>query len=662
MSKPTSRLPARPSLEQLRKQAKDLLRELHAGVDDALFRLRAVFGDRTESPSAPEIPLADAQHVIAREHGFDSWPKLVRHVQALTSPALREYTVIAEELAKAYRSADASGVRAINAKYALSFPWDRDPQRMQERLTTWFASSDRTAEQAIVDARALVASQAGFDSWGDLAARVSEDIGVVGSNRNSQPPAFYRIDETTRCLDIHGPVPSNGWAQVLALMAERRLTGLRAGRQMTDDALALLSRLGDSLRLLDIGGSNAVSDDGLRQLSTFTALEALYLGGWDSPLTDHGLSILRSCTQLQTFHMGWHRRATDAGLSHLAACDKLVDVNLMGSSTGDGALSALAGKPALTRLRAGNRVTSGGLAALYEIPHFRTWHGGEGTIALMGAEIGPTFLMLPQRPFAAGDVSELARLDGLFGLSFFTMGEAGGQPIDGRGLAPLTRLGHLGFLACDPTDDGMASIAAIPALRMLSCQHTRAGDDGFIALSKSPSLELVWGRAAQNLGRRGFVALSTIDTLRGLAVNLRHVDTDALSSLAEFPSLRELSPMGLRDEGFRHVGTCRELQALWLMDCEETGDEATTHISRLPTLEKYFASSTKITDRSLALLATMHSLTEVQLSDCFRVTDAGIAELAALPRLRRLDLEAMPGVSNASLRVFRPNVRTTCRW
>jgi hypothetical protein len=374
------------------------------------------------------------------------------------------------------------------------------------------------------------------------------------------------------------------------------------------------------------------------------------------------MSVLRMCTRLRTFHMGWHRGVTDTGFSHLAACEELADVNLMASSAGDGALRALAGKRALTRLRAGNRVTPDGLATLYEIPHFRTWHGGEGTIALMGAEVGPTFLMLPQRPFAAGDASELARLDGLFGLSFFTMGEARGQPIDARGLAPLARLGHLGFLACDPTDDGMKSIAAIPALRMLSCQDTRAGDEGFVALSQSASLELIWGRGARSLGHRGFVALSSIPTLRGLAINLRHVDTGALSRLADFPALRELSPMGLRDEGFKHVGRCRDLQALWLMDCEETGDEATTHISGLSTLEKYYASSTKITDRSLAVLATMHSLTDIQLSDCFRVTDAGIAELAALPRLRLLDLEAMPGVSNGSLRVFGPSVRTTCRW
>jgi ankyrin repeat protein len=54
-------LPARPSLEWLKKIAKDKLKELRAR-------------------SAPVV-LAEAQRVLAREYGFDSWRKLKRHVE-----------------------------------------------------------------------------------------------------------------------------------------------------------------------------------------------------------------------------------------------------------------------------------------------------------------------------------------------------------------------------------------------------------------------------------------------------------------------------------------------------------------------------------------------------------------------------------------------------
>jgi ankyrin repeat protein len=84
MSEPTSRLPARPSLEQLRKQAKELLRAAHAGDDDGAARLRAVERKDQERRDPQHAILADAQLAVAREYGFPSWERLVHHVRELT--------------------------------------------------------------------------------------------------------------------------------------------------------------------------------------------------------------------------------------------------------------------------------------------------------------------------------------------------------------------------------------------------------------------------------------------------------------------------------------------------------------------------------------------------------------------------------------------------
>ena len=65
MTEPASRLPARPSLEQLRKQAKHLLREFRAGDASASRRVRAVLPRVIDGASA--LALADAQFVLARE-------------------------------------------------------------------------------------------------------------------------------------------------------------------------------------------------------------------------------------------------------------------------------------------------------------------------------------------------------------------------------------------------------------------------------------------------------------------------------------------------------------------------------------------------------------------------------------------------------------------
>jgi ankyrin repeat protein len=66
-------LPARPDLEQLRHQAKDLLRDAQRGDPSALERIRVVSGD------APT--LAAAQLALAREYGFASWPRLKVEVE-----------------------------------------------------------------------------------------------------------------------------------------------------------------------------------------------------------------------------------------------------------------------------------------------------------------------------------------------------------------------------------------------------------------------------------------------------------------------------------------------------------------------------------------------------------------------------------------------------
>ena len=72
----TSKLPARPSLESLRKQAKKLARDIAA--DDAAAIARA----RAQLPQA-ELPLSqrDAQLVLAREYGFPGWQDLLKEVK-----------------------------------------------------------------------------------------------------------------------------------------------------------------------------------------------------------------------------------------------------------------------------------------------------------------------------------------------------------------------------------------------------------------------------------------------------------------------------------------------------------------------------------------------------------------------------------------------------
>jgi hypothetical protein len=183
-------------------------------------------------------------------------------------------------------------------------------------------------------------------------------------------------------------------------------------------------------------------------------------------------------------------------------------------------------------------------------------------------------------------------------------------------------------------------------------QGTVATDQGFDTLSRSQTIEYIWGRKCPNLQGRGFVALANMPALKGLAVSCEFVDDDSLAALPRFPALTWLMPMDVSDHGFRHVGRCAQLEKLTCMYCRDTGDEATAHIAGLTRLREYYAGQTQITDRSLEILGGMTSLEDIALSGCAGLSDAGLAHLARLPRLRKLSVDAIGGVTRAGITVF----------
>lgn len=66
--------PVRPDLDQLRHQAKDLLRAIRRRDESAVADLRAHHPREIEPPAAR---LADAQLALARSYGLPNWPRLV---------------------------------------------------------------------------------------------------------------------------------------------------------------------------------------------------------------------------------------------------------------------------------------------------------------------------------------------------------------------------------------------------------------------------------------------------------------------------------------------------------------------------------------------------------------------------------------------------------
>ncbi|HUF48683.1 MAG TPA: hypothetical protein VMM93_12780 [Vicinamibacterales bacterium] len=627
------------TLDALKTEARRWLKAIRAGAGHARPRLARAMANPPTMPT-----LRDVQHALAREHGLPGWTALKDRL----SPAspMRRYDTVAEALVVAYRTGEREAMRIVRDFFGHGRTWEVTRRYIRLALGRPEAEPETPDEIGLEEARFLVARAQEFESWEALERHVAAL--PRGRTIIAKPVAMYA---TSDAADEDVATRSRDWDEVTDLMRARRLERLHAVGQMTDAVLDRVSRL-DHITRLDLGGSKALTDEGLRYLARLPNLRHLNLGGCTG-ITDAGLQVLRHLPALEAIELTW-TRITDDGVAHLSVCERLRAVDLSATRSGDGAIRALAGKVNLADLRTGIGVTDAGLALLHELPSFRQWRGGEPRMSLLGFDAGPTFLML-RGPFTDAGFGQLVGLDGLFALNV----DDARLAISGAALAPLVELPHLEWLAFDAKDESMPSIAALPRLRFLMCQDTSAGDDGFEALSRSRTIEHIWGRRCYNLQRRGFVAMADMPALAHLSVSCRNVDDEGLSALPRFPALRELMPMDVPDAGYRHVGHCRGIESLVLMYCRDTGDEATSHITDLPRLQKYFASYNRITDRTPELLAGIPTLEEVTFDTCTALTDAGVAALARLPRLRRLRVSGMRHVTPAVADAFVPGMRVS---
>jgi ankyrin repeat protein len=101
MNPPTRTLREHPDLDQLKRQARELLDAFRAGTPDALAEVARYY--RGAHPAG--FSLHDAQLVLARAYGFESWPKLKAHVNGVT----------VQRLCEAVQRGDLEQVRAMLA-------------------------------------------------------------------------------------------------------------------------------------------------------------------------------------------------------------------------------------------------------------------------------------------------------------------------------------------------------------------------------------------------------------------------------------------------------------------------------------------------------------------------------------------------------------------
>jgi ankyrin repeat protein len=213
----TARLPDDPSLEQLRKQAKDLRDLSGAGLQGALDLVGA------HHPDGPHaVSLAGAQFVVARHYGFSSWAALKRHVTTI-----ERYRRAPDEVDAAALPADEFLMLAC-----LRYGGDDSPSR-------WQRAARLLAEHPEITRTSVHAAAAAADA-GALESLLREDpalAALAGGPYRWEPIlylAYARHDpsvseeatvRSARLLLDHGADPNAGYLWHGLIPAFTALTG-----------------------------------------------------------------------------------------------------------------------------------------------------------------------------------------------------------------------------------------------------------------------------------------------------------------------------------------------------------------------------------------------------------------------------------------------------
>ncbi len=214
-------LPDRPSIEQQRKRARELLRAARIGDPIALDRFRRY---QPRFAVGASLRLADAQLVIAREYGLPSWPRLAaqlrgdRHRTRLFVTERSYY----EDRAQGLLSTQQQGLPASLAQIRAWHP----------RFARASADEIAAAPFTIEDARLVYARQHGFKHWDDLGAQV--DALARGEIQEPFKAAFDagQVEDTARLRALLETAPdlvnARGTNQnTLLHLAGGRVAGVR---------------------------------------------------------------------------------------------------------------------------------------------------------------------------------------------------------------------------------------------------------------------------------------------------------------------------------------------------------------------------------------------------------------------------------------------------
>jgi ankyrin repeat protein len=230
-------LPSRPSLEQLRKQAKDLHKQYLANDPTAVARVGEFQPEfrKTTRISKEKFQLHDAQFVIAREYGFATWPKLKEQVEAM----LLETGEPIELLKQAFHADDARWLRKL---------LERFPQ-FKAQINEPIGPFD---SPVIINARSREMLDVLLEAGADINAKSRWWAGGFGLLHGAEPDLAAYAIQRGAVIDVHAAARLGLLEKLRELVsADPRLVTARGGDGQTP--LHFASTLEIAAFLLDHG-------------------------------------------------------------------------------------------------------------------------------------------------------------------------------------------------------------------------------------------------------------------------------------------------------------------------------------------------------------------------------------------------------------------------
>ena len=192
------------------------------------------------------------------------------------------------------------------------------------------------------------------------------------------------------------------------------------------------------------------------------------------------------------------------------------------------------------------------------------------------------------------------------------------------------------------TDEGVATVKGWKQLRRLNLRGTKITDATLEFLSGVPSLEWLdigWAQITDT----GLGHLAALTNLRHLAMGGNKLTDTSLQFLRQTPQIEYL------DLG----GTQRTDSGLWSLQLSEIGMQSVAAVTELRELR---LSGTAVTGRGLALLASLPKLERLNLQACKKLQDDAAPVLSRFTHLKSLDLKdsAMTPEAVARIRAALP--------